>query len=171
MEIHDARANYGRYLDEFRVGDVFKHWPGKTITEMDNHLFSLITMNHHPMHIDQNFAETEHKYQKILVVGTLVLSLVTGMSVRDISGKAIANLQYESIIHDAPVFIGDTIYGESKILSVETSRNKPFQGVVSIETKAYNQDGVTVLTMRRKFLVPRKGLSGKSSDKEMHGTS
>ena len=110
MTIYDARVSYGRYLDEFCVGDVFKHWPGKTITEMDNHLFSLITMNHHPMHIDQNFAYTEHKYKKILVVGTLVLSLVTGMTVRDTSGKAIANLEYESIVHNAPVFIGDTIY-------------------------------------------------------------
>ena len=171
MGIYDARANYGRYLDEFCVGDVFKHWPGKTITEMDNHLFSLITMNHHPMHIDQNFAQTEHKYQKILVVGTLVLSLVTGMTVRDTSGKAIANLEYESIVHDAPVFIGDTVYGESRVLSVEPSRNKPVQGVVSIETKAYNQDDVTVLTMRRKFLVPKKVVSSKSNDKEMHGTS
>ena len=171
MAIYDARVNYGRYLDEFCVGDVFKHWSGKTITEMDNHLFSLITMNHHPMHIDQNFAQSEHKYKKILVVGTLVLSLVTGMTVRDTSGKAIANLQYESIVHDAPVFIGDTIYGESKVLSVETSRKKPTQGVVSIETKAYNQDSVTVLTMKRKFLVPKKTVSNKSDDKELYGTS
>lgn len=156
MEIYDARHSYGRYLEDFKVGDVFKHWPGKTITEMDNHLFSLITMNHHPMHIDQNFAVKEHKYHKILVVGTLVLSLVTGMSVRDTSGKAIANLGYESISHEAPVFIGDTIYGESKVLSVKTSSRKTSQGVVSIETKAYNQDDVVVLTMRRKFLVPMR---------------
>ena len=99
------------------------------------------------------------------------MSLVTGMTVRDTSGKAIANLQYESIVHDAPVFIGDTIYGESKVLSVETSRKKPTQGVVSIETKAYNQDSVTVLTMKRKFLVPKKTVSNKSDDKELYGTS
>ena len=156
MDIYDARDSHGRYLEDFKVGDVFKHWPGKTITEMDNHLFSLITMNHHPMHIDQNFAVNEHKYHKILVVGTLVLSLVTGMSVRDTSGKAIANLEYESVSHRAPVFIGDTIYGESKVLSVKPSRSKISQGVVSIETKAYNQDNVTVLTMRRKLLVPKR---------------
>ena len=171
MAIYDARVSYGRYLDEFCVGDVFKHWPGKTITEMDNHLFSLITMNHHPMHIDQNFAYTEHKYKKILVVGTLVLSLVTGMTVRDTSGKAIANLEYESIVHDAPVFIGDTIYGESKVISIVNSRKNPSQGVVSIETKAYNQDSVTVLTMTRKFLVPKRIMSSKLEDKEQYGTS
>jgi len=171
MTIYDARVSYGRYLDEFCVGDVFKHWPGKTITEMDNHLFSLITMNHHPMHIDQNFAYTEHKYKKILVVGTLVLSLVTGMTVRDTSGKAIANLEYESIVHNAPVFIGDTIYGESKVISIVNSRKNPSQGVVSIETKAYNQDSVTVLTMTRKFLVPKRTMSSKLEDKEQYGTS
>ena len=171
MTIYDARVSYGRYLDEFCVGDVFKHWPGKTITEMDNHLFSLITMNHHPMHIDQNFAYTEHKYKKILVVGTLVLSLVTGMTVRDTSGKAIANLEYESIVHDAPVFIGDTIYGESKVISIVNSRKNPSRGVVSIETKAYNQDSVRVLTMKRKFLVPKRIMSSKLEDKEQYGTS
>ena len=171
MTIYDARVSYGRYLDEFCVGDVFKHWPGKTITEMDNHLFSLITMNHHPMHIDQNFAYTEHKYKKILVVGTLVLSLVTGMTVRDTSGKAIANLEYESIVHNAPVFIGDTIYGESKVISIVNSRKNPSQGVVSIETKAYNQESVTVLTMTRKFLVPKRIMSSKLEDKEQYGTS
>ena len=171
MAIYDARVSYGRYLDEFCVGDVFKHWPGKTITEMDNHLFSLITMNHHPMHIDQNFAYTEHKYKKILVVGTLVLSLVTGMTVRDTSGKAIANLEYESIVHNAPVFIGDTIYGESKVISIVNSRKNPSQGVVSIETKAYNQESVTVLTMTRKFLVPKRIMSSKLEDKEQYGTS
>ena len=171
MTIYDARVSYGRYLDEFCVGDVFKHWPGKTITEMDNHLFSLITMNHHPMHIDQNFAYTEHKYKKILVVGTLVLSLVTGMTVRDTSGKAIANLEYESIVHNAPVFIGDTIYVESKVISIVNSRKNPSQGVVSIETKAYNQESVTVLTMTRKFLVPKRIMSSKLEDKEQYGTS
>ena len=171
MTIYDARVSYGSYLDEFCVGDVFKHWPGKTITEMDNHLFSLITMNHHPMHIDQNFAYTEHKYKKILVVGTLVLSLVTGMTVRDTSGKAIANLEYESIVHNAPVFIGDTIYGESKVISIVNSRKNPSQGVVSIETKAYNQESVTVLTMTRKFLVPKRIMSSKLEDKEQYGTS
>ena len=171
MTIYDARVSYGRYLDEFCVGDVFKHWPGKTITEMDNHLFSLITMNHHPMHIDQNFAYTEHKYKKILVVGTLVLSLVTGMTVRDTSGKAIANLEYESIVHDGPVFIGDTIYGESKVISIVNSRKNPSRGVVSIETKAYNQDSVRVLTMKRKFLVPKRIMSSKPEDKEQYGTS
>ena len=169
--IHEGQQSFGGYLEDFTVGDVYRHWPGKTITEMDNHLFSLITMNHHPMHIDQNFAYTEHKYKKILVVGTLVLSLVTGMTVRDTSGKAIANLEYESIVHNAPVFIGDTIYGESKVISIVNSRKNPSQGVVSIETKAYNQDSVTVLTMTRKFLVPKRIMSSKLEDKEQYGTS
>lgn len=156
MAVYDRRDSFGRYLEEFKVGDIYKHWPGKTITEMDDHLFSLLTMNHQPIHIDSNFVQKEHPYGKILVVGTLVISLVVGMSVADTSGKAIANLEYEKITHDAPVFIGDTIYAESEVLDVRVSASKPDRGVVYIETRAVNQRGDRVLTMRRRFLVPKR---------------
>ena len=154
MTIHNARDRYGRYLEEFQVGDIYKHWPGKTITESDNFLFCAITMNTSPLHLDAHLMES-HQHGQILVAGTYVLSLVVGISIPDTSGKAIANLEYESIKHDAPVFIGDTVYAESEVLEVRESRSRPDRGVVYIETRALNQRGETVLTMRRRFLVPK----------------
>lgn len=153
--IHDGREDFGGYLEDFTPGDVYKHWPGKTITEADNHMFSLLTMNTNPLHIDENYMKG-HQHGKILVVGPLVLSLVVGMSVRDTSGKAIANLEYERITHDAPVFLGDTIYAESEVLDVRESRSRPDRGIVYIESRAVNQDDVKVLTLRRRFLVPKR---------------
>lgn len=155
MESASQELPFGRYLEDFSIGDTYKHWPGKTITESDNNLFSLLTMNHHPLHIDKNFASTTDG-QKILVVGTLTFSLAVGMTVRDISGKAIANLEYEKISHLAPVYIGDTIYAISKVLSITDSRSKPDRGVVYVETSVINQNYVEVLSFRRKVLIPKK---------------
>ena len=126
---------------------------------MDNHLFSLLTMNHNPLHLDENQMKS-HQHGRILVNGTLVFSLVVGMSVRDTSGKAIANLEYERITHDGPVFQGDTIYAESEILEVKESRSHPDRGVVHIESRGFNQRHEKVLTLRRRFLVPRKPSQG-----------
>ncbi|MFQ5861468.1 MAG: MaoC family dehydratase [Dehalococcoidia bacterium] len=158
MAVYEGRERFGRYLEEFQPGDVYKHWPGKTITEMDDHLFCLLTMNHNPIHLDAEYMKS-HPHGRILVVGTLVLSLAVGMSVPDTSGKAIANLEYERITHDGPVFIGDTIYAESEVLEVTPSRSRPDRGVVYLETRAYNQRSEKVLTLRRRFLVPRKGMA------------
>ena len=152
--IYDARDRYGRYLEEFTPGDVYKHWPGKTITESDNHVFTLLTMNTSPLHIDEEYM-SKHQHGKILVVGPLVLSLIVGMSVPDTSGKAIANLEYERIRHEAPVFQGDTIYAESEVLDVRESRTKPDRGIVYIESRGANQRGELVMTLRRRFLVPK----------------
>ena len=153
--IHDARDDFGGYLEDFQAGDVFKHWPGKTVTEADNHLFSLLTMNSNPLHIDEEYMKG-HQHGQILVAGPLVISLVVGMSVRDTSGKAIANLEYERITHDAPVFQGDTIYAESEILEVRASDSRPDRGTVFMESRAFNQRGEKVLTLRRRFLVPKR---------------
>ncbi len=148
---------FGRYLEDFKVGDVYEHFPGKTITEADNHFFSLLTMNHHPVHLDVEYAsKTQHG--KILVVGTLVFSLVVGMTVRDVSGKAIANLAYHEIIHHAPVFIGDTIYAKTTVLEVRPSRSKPDRGIVKVLTEAFNQDGVKVLSFSRSVLIPKRNI-------------
>jgi acyl dehydratase len=149
---------FGRYLEEFQEGDVYRHWPGKTITESDNNLFSLLTMNHHPLHLDANFAAGSQHGQR-LVVGTLVFSLVVGLSVRDVSGRAIANLGYEDIVHLKPVFIGDTVYATSRILAVIPSESKSDRGVVFVETVAENQKGEAVLRFRRKVLIPRRPTS------------
>lgn len=151
----DGKERFGRYLEEFQKGDIYKHWPGKTITEGDNNLFCLLTVNRHPVHSDIEYAKRQIHSQR-LVVGTLVLSLVVGMSVADISGRAIANLDYEKISHDAPVFIGDTIYAQTEILDKRESKSKPDQGVIYVETRAFNQNGQLVLTLRRHVLVPKK---------------
>src|ERR671918_2527778 len=125
---------YGRYLEEFEVGDVYKHWPGKTITEADDHLFCLITMNHHPLHIDAHYAETQTQFGKNVVVGNLVYSVALGMSVPDVSGKAIANLEVETLQHKKPFFHGDTLYAATTVLDVKESATKPDRGIVTVET-------------------------------------
>ena len=146
---------YLRTLEDFNAGEIYKHYPHKTVTESDNNLFCLLTLNHHPLHCDLEFAE-KSKHGKILVVGTYVISLVVGMSVPDISGAAIANLEYEKIVHNCPVFIGDTIRAESIILEIKPSSNKPDRGVLYVETVAFNQNNKKVLTLRRRVLLPRK---------------
>ncbi|MGC2486187.1 MAG: MaoC family dehydratase [Acidimicrobiales bacterium] len=144
---------FGRYLEDFVVGDVYRHWPGKTITEADDHLFCLLTMNHHPLHLDAWFAEHEALQGRNVVVGNLVYSVVLGMGVPDVSGSAIANLEVESLIHRHPTFHGDTIYAESRVLDVSPSQSKSDRGVVTVESKGLNQDGVEVCYFRRKVMV------------------
>src|SRR6202162_1829595 len=148
---------FGRYLEDFVPGDIYRHWPGKTITEYDDHLFCMITMNHHPLHTDAWFAEHETVQGKNVVVGNLVYSLALGMSVPDVSGRAIANLEVESLKHAAPMFHGDTLYAATVVLDKKESHSKPDRGVGTVETRGYNQDGVEVLYFRRKVLVPKRG--------------
>jgi acyl dehydratase len=144
---------FGRALEDFVVGDIYRHWPGKTVTEYDDHLFCLITMNHHPLHLDEWFAEHETVHGRNVVVGNLVYSLALGMSVADVSGAAVANLEVESLQHRHPTFHGDTIYAESRVLEVADSRSKPDRGIVTVETKAFNQRGEEVCYFRRKVMV------------------
>lgn len=146
---------FGRCLEDFVVGDVYRHWPGKTVTEYDDHLFCLLTMNHHPLHTDAWFAQDSVQGRNV-VVGNLVYSLVLGMSVPDVSGSAIANLEVESLVHPRPTFHGDTLYAESKVLDVAASRSKPDRGVVKVETRGFNQRGEEVCTFRRKVMVWRR---------------
>ncbi len=154
-EKEDKAYSFGRYFEEFVIGDRYSHWPGKTITEAENHLFSLLTMNHHPIHLDANYASTT-QFGKILVVGTLVFSLSVGLTVRDISAKAIANLEYLNIKHLAPVFIGDTLYAFSEVIDKKQSSGKPDRGVVHIKTFTQNQNNDIILSFERKILVPKK---------------
>src|SRR5437899_5895110 len=147
---------YGRYLEEFEVGAVYKHWPAKTITEADDHLFCLITMNHHPLHLDEWYAETQTQFGKNVVVGNLVYSLVLGMSVPDVSGAAIANLEVEELRHQRPTFHGDTIYAETKVLEKRASESRSDRGVVTGETRGFNQRGEEVCYFRRKVMVPKR---------------
>ena len=146
---------YGRYLEEFQVGDVYKHWPAKTVTEADDHLFCLLTMNHHPLHLNDEYARQSQQGRNV-VVGPLVYSLALGMSVADVSGKAIANLATEELSHPAPVFHGDTLYAQSEVLEVRPSESKPDRGVVRVRTDVYNQRNELVATFKRAVLVPRR---------------
>jgi acyl dehydratase len=147
---------FGRTYEEFVVGDSYKHWPGKTVTEYDDHLFCLITMNHHPLHIDSHFAETNTQFGKNVVVGNYVYSILLGMSVADVSGKAIANLEIESLRHVAPTFHGDTVYGITTVLDKWESTSKDDRGIVKVETKGIKQDGTIVCVFQRKVLVPKQ---------------
>lgn len=145
----------GLYYEDFVVGEEIKHSLSKTIFECDNDFFSLLTMNHHPVHTNIDYAE-KNQHGKILVVGTLVFSLAVGITVPDISGKAIANLGYEDIKHLNPTFINDTIYVRTKILSKRESKSKSDRGIIYVESIAYNQNGVDVLSFRRNVLVKKK---------------
>jgi acyl dehydratase len=147
---------FGRYFEQFEVDAVYKHWPGKTVTEYDDHLFCLLTMNHHPLHMDAHYASESTDFGQNVVVGNYIYSLLLGMSVPDISGMAIANLEVESLRHVAPTFHGDTIYGETRVLGKTLSSSKPDRGVVYVETIGYKQDGIVVCIFRRKVLVPTR---------------
>jgi acyl dehydratase len=147
---------FGRYFEEFEVGAVYKHWPGKTITQAEDILFCSITMNQHPLHSDDNYAAAATPHGKAMVVGNLVYSIVLGQSVPDVSGRAIANLEIESLKHANPTFHGDTIYSETKVVDKKESRSKPDRGIVTVETIGYKQDGTVVCEFRRKVLVPKR---------------
>lgn len=144
----------GNYYEDFVVGDEIRHDLSKTIFESDNNLFSLLTMNHHPVHINADYA-SKNQHGQILVVGTLVFSLTVGITVADISGKAIANLGYESVEHLYPVHVGDTIYASTKILSKCGSVSKDDRGIVSFETTGFNQHDLPVIRFKRSALIKK----------------
>ena len=148
------KNNFGRSFNQLKVGEKINHWPRKTISESASSLFCLITMNHHPIHIDEIFAK-KSKFKKRLVVGTYVFSLIVGMTVRDISGKAIANLNYEKINHYAPVYNGDTLSAYSTIVSKQTSKSNKLNAKVKIMTTAQNQKKEKVLSFYRTILIKK----------------
>jgi acyl dehydratase len=142
-------SDFGRYYEEFEVGAVYKHWPGRTITEHDNTSFALLSMNQNPLFIDEHFGRRQ-------VIDGLIFSLAVGMSVRDTSGKTIANLGYDVVTFEAELFPGDSLYAESEVLDKRESASKPDRGIVHIETRGFNQNGTRIVVLRRKFLAPRK---------------
>jgi acyl dehydratase len=150
----DPQRPFGRNYEELEVGTVYKHWPGRTVSEYDNTLFALLSMNQNPLFIDREYARTQ-PMGRCPVVDTLVFSLTVGMSVADMTGKAIANLGYESVDFLHPLFPGDSLYAESEVLEKRASASKPNRGVIGIETRAHNQDGQRILVLRRHYLAPR----------------
>ena len=153
----------GRCFEDFAVGDVYRHPVGRTITETDNTWFTLLTMNQHPLHFDANYA-AKSEFGARLVNSCLTLSIVVGMSVSDVSQKAVANLGWTDIKLTAPVFIGDTIYAESEVLSKRSSASRPTQGIVEVRTTGKKADGTVFMTFSRKVLVPKRGHA--SDDRE-----
>jgi acyl dehydratase len=154
-KVHSARdERFGFYLDEYEIGDVFKHWPGKTVTEADDHLFCLLTMATSPLHIDRHFAKSEMALGRNVVVGTYVYSLLLGMSMPDISGRAVANLGLSELRHLAPLFHGDTLYGETEVLGTRVSASRPGEGILTVRTDGFNQDRLKVCTFTRSVLLP-----------------
>ena len=148
-------ANIGNYYEDFVEGEVIEHSLSKTIFESDNNLFSLLTMNYHPVHTNMDYA-SKQQHGQILVVGTLVFSLVVGLTVPDISGKAIANLDYEKVEQLAPTFIGDTLYAKTRVLECRESKSKPDRGIVYVETVGMNQKGQEVIKFRRHVLMKKR---------------
>ncbi len=148
--------NFGRYYEEFQVGAVYRHWPGRTITDYDNTWFALLSMNQHPLFIDQHFASLQPDGRRP-VIDSLVFSLAVGMSVADTSGKTIANLGYESVVFERPLFPGDSLYAESEVLELRDSSSKPDRGIVAIETRGFNHNRERVIVLRRRFLAPKRG--------------
>ena len=150
------RASTGRYYEEFSVGDVYEHRPGRTLTEADNIWFSLLTMNQQPLHIDNAYgAATE--FGKPLVNSCLTLAIVTGMSVADVSQKTVANLGWDKVRLSAPVFAGDTIYAESEVIGKRESKSRPHHGIVTVRTTGKKADGTVFMTFERSVLIPMQG--------------
>jgi acyl dehydratase len=152
------RETFGRCYEDFAVGDVYEHRPGRTITQADNTWFTLLTMNTHPLHFDEEYAKAT-EFGRCLVASPLTVAILVGMSVSDVSQKAIANLGWREIRLPAPVFAGDTLYAESEVLEMRESNSRPEAGLVTVRTTGRNQAGTVVCTFERTILVARRGHS------------
>lgn len=150
------RESYGRYFEDFQIGAVYEHRPGRTISDVDNTWFTLLTMNQHPLHFDEAYA-AQSEFGKPLVNSALTLAIVTGMSVSDLSQKAIGNLGWDKVRLSAPVFNGDTIYAESEVLAKRESKSRPTQGIVTVKTVGKKEDGTEFMSFERTILVPKRG--------------
>ena len=152
------REDIGRCFEDFEVGAIYEHRPGRTISEADNTWFTLLTMNTHPLHFDAEYA-AKSEFKRLVVSSPLTLAIVSGMSVSDVSQKAIANLGWTDIKLTAPVFVGDTIYAESEVLDKRESKSRPTQGIVTVATRGLKADGTLFMSYVRQILVPKRGHS------------
>ena len=150
------RESFGRSFEDFVIGDIYEHRPGRTITETDNTWFTLLTMNQHPMHFDKEFAK-HSEFGRCIVCSPLTVALMAGMSVSDVSQKAIANLGWTDIKLTFPLFAGDTLYAFSEVLGIRESKSRPTAGIVTVKTTGTNQDDKVVCTFERTMLVTKRG--------------
>ena len=150
------RESYGRYFEDFEVGDIYEHRPGRTISDADNSWFTLLTMNQHPLHFDAEYGK-QSEFGHNIVNSCLTLAIVTGMSVSDVSQKTVANLGWDNVRLTAPVVVGDTLYAESEVLEKRESKSRPTQGIVRIRTLGLRADGTQVMSFERAMLIPFRG--------------
>ena len=150
------RETFGRYFEDFEIGHIYEHRPGRTITQSDNTWFTLLTMNTHPLHFDEEYGKST-EFGKILVNSTFTVAVMVGMSVSDVSQKAIANLGWTDIVLPHPLFVGDTLYAESEVLEKRLSESRENCGIVTVKTTGTNQDGVVVASYKRSALIPTTG--------------
>ena len=150
------RETFGRYLEDFEIGHIYEHRPGRTITQSDNTWFTLLTMNTHPLHFDEEYGKAT-EFGKTLVNSTFTVAVMVGMSVSDVSQKAIANLGWTDIVLPHPLFVGDTLYAESEVLEKRLSESRENCGIVTVQTTGTNQDGVVVASYKRSALIPTTG--------------
>jgi itaconyl-CoA hydratase len=149
------RESFGRYFEDFKVGDIYQHRPGRTITQYDNISFTLLTMNTHPMHFDEEYAK-HSEFGRCIICSPLTVALMVGMSVTDVSQKAIANLGWTDIKLTHPLFAGDTLYAESEVLDKRESKSRPTAGLVSVKTIGLNQANVKVCEFKRTMLIMKR---------------
>lgn len=145
----------GMFFEDFTPGDVIRHWPGRTVLETDNTWLTLLSMNQHPLHFDQEYAK-DTEFGKVLVNSVVTFAIINGMSVQTMSFRTIANLGWDKVRLSAPVYIGDTLYAKSTVLAIRSSMSRPGQGIATIETEGFKADGTVVLSYQRSFLVPRR---------------
>lgn len=150
------RETFGRYFEDFEIGHIYEHRPGRTITQSDNTWFTLLTMNTHPLHFDEEYGKAT-EFGKTLVNSTFTVAVMVGMSVSDVSQKAIANLGWTDIVLPHPLFVGDTLYAESEVLEKRLSESRENCGIVTVKTTGTNQDGVVVASYKRSALIPTTG--------------
>ena len=150
------RERFGRYFEDFAVGDIYEHRPARTISEADNTWFTLLTMNTHPLHFDAEYAK-HSEFGRCIVCSPLTVALMAGMSVSDVSQKAIGNLGWTDIKLTAPVFVGDTIYAESEVLAKRESASRPGQGLVTVRTIGKKGDGTQFMSFERTALIAKRG--------------
>lgn len=152
------RETFGRHYEEFNIGDIYEHRPGRTVTQTENIWFTLLTMNKHPMHFDEEYAKAS-EFGKCIICSPFTVALMVGMSVSDVSQKAIANLGWGDIKMTHPLFAGDTLYAESEVLDKRESASRPGAGIVTVRTAGSNQDGKVVCTFNRTILIAKRGHS------------
>lgn len=152
------RQSFGRHYEEFTVGDVYEHRPGRTVTETENTWFTLLTMNTHPLHFDTEYAKAS-EFKRCIIASPFTVALMVGMSVSDVSQKAIANLGWTDIRLTHPLFAGDTLYAESEVTNKRESKSRPGAGLVTVKTIGLNQHGKLIGSFSRTMLIPKIGHS------------